>query len=71
MVVCSHCLEAIESHEGNQIQKKVDLFDDEELIVYGYYDDDGNFVKDEYGNEECVYCEWCDEYLPYDDAYII
>ena len=29
MIVCRHCLEAIESHEGNQIQRKLNCIDDD------------------------------------------
>lgn len=70
MIVCERCLAAIECHEGNQIQKKIDYFDDVN-IVYGYYDDNGEFVEDEYSNEEYVFCEWCNEYEPIEDCYII
>lgn len=45
MIVCSHCLEAIESHEGNQIKRKLGRINDADLI------DD---------NDE-VFCEWCEE----------
>ena len=71
MIVCEHCLQAIESHEGHQIQRKLSVIDDADLIVYGEYDDDGNFIKDEYITQECVFCEWCEEYVPIDEAYEI
>ena len=71
MIVCRQCLQAIESHEGNQIQRKLNCVDDTDLIVYSEYDDDGNFIKDEYGTQECVFCEWCEEYVPIDEAYEI
>lgn len=58
MIVCKHCLQAIESHEGSQIKRKLNSVDDEELIV----EDD---------TEECVYCEWCEENVPIDEAYEI
>ena len=71
MIVCIQCLQAIESHEGYQIQRKLSVIDDADLIIYGEYDDDGNFIKDEYGTQECVYCEWCEECAPIDEAYEI
>ena len=71
MIVCEHCLQAIESHEGHQTQRKLSVIDDTDLIIYGEYDDDGNFIKDEYGTQECVYCEWGEEYVPIDEAYEI
>ena len=71
MMVCEHCLQAIESHEGHQTQRKLSVIDDADLIIYGEYDDDGNFIKDEYGTQECVYCEWCEEYVPINEAYEI
>lgn len=70
MIVCEHCLEAIESHEGKQTSRKLNSFDDEDKIVYGYYDDDDNFVEDECA-EENVFCEWCEEYVPINEAYEI
>ena len=71
MIVCEHCLQAIESHEGHQTQRKLSVIDDADLIIYGEYDDDGNFIKDECGSQECVYCEWGEEYVPIDEAYEI
>ena len=71
MIVCEHCLQAIESHEGHQTQRKLSVIDDSDLIIYGEYDDDGNFIKDEYGTQECVLCEWGEEYVPIDEAYEI
>ena len=71
MIVCEHCLQAIESHEGYQTQRKLSVIDDTDLIIYGEYDNDENFIKDEYGTQECVYCEWCEEYVPIDEAYEI
>lgn len=60
MIVCKYCLEAIESHEGSQTKRKLCA-------------DDGDFIKDGYGDEtgEYVYCEWCKEYVPIDEAYKI
>lgn len=69
MVVCKRCLEEIESHEGKQVKKECESHDTE--VVYGYYDEDGNFVRDDYGPESLVYCEWCDEYHPIEDCYVI
>ena len=71
MIVCRQCLQAIESHEGHQTQRKLSVIDDADFIIYGEYDDDGNFIKDEYGTQECVFCEWCKEYVPIDEAYEI
>ena len=71
MIVCEHCLQAIESHEGHQTQRKLSVIDDTNLIIYGEYGDDGNFIKDEYGTQECVYCEWCEECVQIDEAYEI
>lgn len=69
MIVCEHCLAAIESHEGKQIKKECEAHDTK--VVYGNYDDDGNFVEDEYGSEEVVWCEWCEEYHPLVDCWVI
>lgn len=71
MIVCKYCLQEIESHEGNQLSRKLSVIDDADKIIYGCFDDDGNFIEDEYGSEECVYCEWCEEYVPIDEAYEI
>lgn len=59
MIVCKYCLEAIESHEGSVRKRKLNA-------------DDGP-LKDGYGDEtgEYVYCEWCKEYVPIDEAYKI
>lgn len=69
MIVCERCLEAIESHEGKQIKKECEP--DDTKVVFGDYDDEGNFVEDEYGSEECVWCEWCEEYHPIADCWVI
>ena len=61
MIVCKHCLQAIESHEGHQIQRKLDSIEDADIIKDGYGDDTGEYV----------YCEWCEEYVPIDEAYKI
>lgn len=61
MIVCKYCLEAIESHEGNQTQRKLNSFDDADFIKDGYGDDTGEYV----------YCEWCEQYVPIDEAYKI
>ena len=61
MIVCKHCLQAIESHEGYQIQRKRDSIEDADIIKDGYGDDTGEYV----------YCEWCEEYVPIDEAYEI
>ncbi len=70
MIVCETCLRAIESHEGNQASRKLNSFDDADKIVYGDYDTEGNFIEDNSG-EEYVYCEWCNEYVLFDEAYEI
>lgn len=44
MIVCRQCLEAIESHEGHQIQRKLSSFDDGELIKDGCGDEDGEYI---------------------------
>ena len=61
MIVCKQCLQAIESHEGHQTQRKLDSTEDADFIKDGYGDDTGEYV----------YCEWCEEYVPIDDAYEI
>lgn len=61
MIVCSRCLQGIESHKGHQIQRKLSPPEDGEFIKDGYGDD----------NREYVYCEWCKEYVPIDEAYEI
>lgn len=58
MIICKQCLQAIESHEGSQIVRKLNSTDDEELII-------------EDGMEELVHCEWCKEDVPIDEAYEI
>lgn len=58
MIVCKQCLQAIESHEGNQVKRKLNSFDDGELII-------------EDGIEELVHCEWCEEDVPIDEMYEI
>ena len=57
MIVCSHCLEAIESHEGNQIKRKLSWLNDEDLML-----------SDDYGR---VRCEWCEEKDDLSDMYEI
>ena len=47
MIVCDSCLNAIESHEGNQLSRKLDLSSDIDINVY---------------------CEWCKEYVLFDEA---
>ena len=42
MIVCRQCLQAIESHEGHQTQRKLSPLEDGELIKDGYGDDDGS-----------------------------
>lgn len=69
MIVCKHCMQAIESHEGNLIKRKLSVIDDADEVFCGHFDDNGNFIEDEYGSEECIYCEWCKECIPIDDAY--
>ena len=66
MIVCDSCLNAIESHEGNQLSRKLDLSSDIDIIVYGNYKK-GSFIKDKSG-EEHVCCEWCKEYVLFDEA---
>ena len=54
MIVCEHCLQAIENHEGHQTQRKLSVIDDADFIIYGEYDDDGNMIhyKDNEGFEQ-------------------
>lgn len=43
MIVCKYCLEAIESHEGPQIQKRMDLYDicdDNDIVKCEWCDDE-------------------------------
>ena len=48
MIVCEHCLMAIESHEGNQIKKKLDWEDE--------------CTRNEDEEVFCEWCEeYCDE----------
>ena len=55
MYICKHCLQAIESHEGYQVHKRVSWEDvSPELII-------------EEGLEEFMVCEWCDEETPIDE----
>lgn len=58
MIVCRQCLQAIESHEGYQIKRKLNSIDDEGFVI-----DDGI--------EEVIHCEWCKEDVPIDEAYEI
>ena len=59
MFVCSCCLRAIESHEGNQWSKKVDFEDvDENLLIE---EEDQLLMK----------CEWCDELFELSEMYEI
>lgn len=76
MIVCERCLEAIESHEGYQRQIKAQATECER--VYGYYKDNGEFVKeddmdDDDNNyvEEFVWCEWCESYELIENCYEI
>lgn len=69
MIVCESCLEAIESHEGRQFKKKCEETDTE--VVYGNWNEDGEFVKDIFGSKEVVWCEWCEEYHPIEDCWVI
>lgn len=69
MIVCERCLVEIESHEGKQIKKECEERDTK--VVFGDYDDDGNFVENEYGSEKCVWCEWCEEYHTIADCWVI
>lgn len=49
LVVCDHCLMAIESREGDQVTKRhyIDI----------EYDENGDFVE-----VPESYCDWCEEY---------
>lgn len=70
MIICKNCLQALESHEGNQAKKKVDNTDSVE-IMQGYYNDDGDFIVDDNSMEEYIFCEWCEQYELADEMYII
>lgn len=56
MIVCERCLQAIESHEGNQIKRKLGYINDADLII----DDNEN-----------VMCEWCEEEHELSECYEI
>lgn len=57
MLICRHCLEAVESREGRtRYVNYPDVPDGE--IVYGYYTSDWEFKESEFG-EEHFECEWC------------
>lgn len=60
MVVCKYCLEAIESHEGRQFSKKLDVFEDECITR----ENEENISIE-------VFCEWCEEYNDESEMYII
>ena len=63
MVVCSHCLMAIESHEGNQWKRKATEEDLEEL---GY-----EVIEDEDSFDTYAKCDWCEEEINIDDLWVI
>ena len=66
MYVCERCLRAIEDHNGEQFCRRArDI--PEELIHYGFYNDDGDFVEDKYCDEHIV-CEFCEEMIPTTEA---
>lgn len=69
MYVCERCLRAIDDHNGEQLCRRVrDVL--EELIHYGFYNDDGDFVEDKYCDENIV-CEFCGEMIPITEAFEI
>ena len=62
MVVCSHCLMGIESHEGNQWKRKAT---EEDLsVIIEEIDEDNPF-------ETYSVCEWCEEEKPLSDLWVI
>lgn len=62
MVVCSHCLMGIESHEGNQWKRKAT---EEDLsVIIEEIDEDNPY--DTYS-----VCEWCEEEKSLDDLWVI
>ena len=66
MYVCELCLRAIEDHNGEQFcRRAIDI--PEELIHYGFYNDDGDFVEDKCCDEHIV-CEFCEEMIPTTEA---
>lgn len=66
MYVCEGCLRAIEDHNGEQFcRRAIDI--PEELIHYGFYNDDGDFVEDKCCDEHIV-CEFCEEMIPITEA---
>ena len=66
MVVCSHCLMGIESHEGNQFARKAT-------------EEDLSYIVDMTDAEVCgvnpwdtySVCEWCEEEKILDDLWVI
>lgn len=66
MYVCERCLLAIEDHNGEQFCRRArDI--PEELIHYGFYNDEGDFVEDKFCDENIV-CEFCEEMIPITEA---
>ena len=66
MYVCERCLRAIEDHNGEQFCRRArDI--PEELIHYGFYNDEGDFVEDKCCDENIV-CEFCEEMIPITEA---
>ena len=63
MIVCSHCLMGIESHEGNQFARRATEEDLEEL---GY-----EVIEDEDSFDTYAKCDWCEEEINIDDLWVI
>lgn len=66
MYVCERCLWAIENHNGEQFHRRARHIP-EELIHYGFYNDEGDFVEDKCCDENIV-CEFCEEMIPITEA---
>lgn len=60
MIVCEHCLMAIESHEGNQWRRKATEEDLEEMC----WEDEDSF-------DIYAICDWCKEETNIDDLWVI
>ncbi len=59
LIVCTHCYEAICSHEGKQIHKECERedLDESKITEYGYF--------------ELYPCEWCNEETILEDLIVI
>ena len=70
MVVCAHCFNYLESHEGRMVHKHVESME-EILENLKEADEDTKQKIIVNVDEEIVRCEWCEEEFPASEMVII